>query len=558
MSFRLHRSRLAVGALFIAFCLVWFGTLSMRTLVPTDEGRYAEIAREMAMTGDFITPRLNGIKYFGKPPLQAWITALTFRQFGVGEWQERLWPAICGLLGILMVFHAGRRVYGERVGFTVALVLGASWYWAMAGHTNSYDMSLSAMMTVALGGLLIAQHANALHERRNWMLVCWAGMALAVMSKGLVGIVLPGAVLVLYTLVSRDWLVWKRLHISAGLLLFLAITMPWFVLVSIRNPEFPYFFFVREHFQRFASNVHLRAEPWHYFIPLLLVGVMPWLGVLAQSLRNGVREARNAAPLCGFKANRLLVVWSVFIFVFFSISNAKLPSYILPVFPALALLIAVYLDRASHKAIVVVAAVYGLMGVTELVFLEAVPAGGKFIQNTELFKESVPWAVGAAVIVLVGSTIAVRLARRQREWALVALAAAGLLGGQMLMQAHEPFARYKSGIAHLPAISAELTPDMPIYAVGMYEYVLPVYLGRTMTMVAHAEDGMRLGLQQEPQLWIPDLDAFITKWKEGRANAKPAMAIMRPEMYADFQRRGVPMRVIAQDRLRVIVSNINE
>ena len=544
-----HRQgRIATWAfccLFILFCLVWFYTLGARTLVPTDEGRYAEIAREMAVTGDVITPRLNGIKYFGKPPLQAWMNALTFSVFGLGEWQARLWTGLCGMAGILMVLLAGRRVYNAQTGFTAALVLGSSFFWAGAAHVNSYDMGLSAMMTLALCAMLIAQRADAApRAQRNWMLVCWAGMALAVMSKGLVGIVLPGAVLGIYTVASRDWRIWQRLHILPGLTVFLAIATPWFVLVSLRNPEFPEFFFIREHVQRFTSNVHQRGAPWHYFVPLLILGSTPWFGVLVQSLRHGLRETA-----AGFNPSRLLGVWAIFIFVFFSLSHAKLPAYILPVFPALALLIAHYLENASHKAMIIAAGSLAFLGAALLVFAYGAPAlalddGGY-----------APSIRGAAVLLVSGGIAAAWLARRARAWALIVLAAAGFFAGQVLMLGHEPFGREKAGVGHLAALRAEITPRTPIYGVAMYEYALAFYLGRTLIMVGKAEDGMRLGLQKEPHLWIPTLDRFISVWTADRARAKNAVAFMRPEMYASLRERGVPMRVIGQDRRRVIVTN---
>src|ERR1035437_6165332 len=129
------------------------------------------------------------------------------------------------------------------------LVLASSFWWAAFSHVNTLDMGVSGMMALALCGLLLGQRNDATpRERRNWMLACWAGMGLAVLSKGLIGLVLPGAVLVLYTIFSRDWAIWKRLHPGPGLLVFLAITTPWFVLVSLRNPEFPHFFFLYEHF----------------------------------------------------------------------------------------------------------------------------------------------------------------------------------------------------------------------------------------------------------------------------------------------------------------------
>ena len=264
----LYKSKAFVWTLLILFLLVWFWMLGARVLVPTDEGRYAEMAREMVATQDWITTRLNGIKYFEKPPLQTWMNAITFELFGLGEWQARLWTGLCGLLGIGLAGYTGTRVFNGRVGYYAALVLASSFFWAGMGHINTLDMGLSGMMTIALCALLMAQRDGASREsQRNWMLLCWAGMALAVLSKGLIGIVLPGAVLVLYTVFARDWAIWKRLHLVKGLILFFAICTPWFVAVSLRNPEFPQFFFIHEHFQRFTSKIHSRTGPWYTSSP---------------------------------------------------------------------------------------------------------------------------------------------------------------------------------------------------------------------------------------------------------------------------------------------------
>ncbi|MEG2964310.1 MAG: glycosyltransferase family 39 protein, partial [Janthinobacterium sp.] len=217
----LHASRVLMWSLLGIFIVVTLYALGIRTLVPPDEGRYAEMAREMFVTGDWITTRLNGIKYFEKPPLQTWMNALTFAAFGLGEWQARLWTGLCGIIGVCMTAYAGKRVFGPRVGLYAGLVLASSLFWLASGQINSLDMGLSGMMTVTLASLLVAQRDEASEtERRNWMLVCWAGMALAVLSKGLIGIVLPGGVLVLYSLCARDWRIWTRLHLVKGLLLF--------------------------------------------------------------------------------------------------------------------------------------------------------------------------------------------------------------------------------------------------------------------------------------------------------------------------------------------------
>ncbi|WP_019140712.1 glycosyltransferase family 39 protein [Noviherbaspirillum massiliense] len=546
----IYKSKPVTWTLIFLFCIIWFYALGARTLIPTDEGRYAEMAREMLASGDWITTRLNGIKYFEKPPLQIWMTALAFKVFGLGEWQARLWTGLCGLLGIFLVGYAGRRVFSPRIGFTAAIVLASSLYWAALGHLNTLDMGLSAMMAVALCSLLIAQRNDANPgEQRGWMLACWAGMALAVLSKGLVGLVLPGAVLVLYTLASRDWAIWKRMHFGPGLLVFFAITAPWFVLVSLKNQEFAQFFFIHEHLQRFTTKIHKRTGPWHYFIPILVLGIMPWLGVLAQSLWNGRRDAS-----AGFQPRKMLLIWAVFIFFFFSISNSKLSSYILPIFPALALLIACYLDEAPAKAVTISAALFGICNVGILAFVPKLTSLADIPYKLPLYQAYQPWIAAGAIVGILGSTLAIWLLRHQRQWSIVSLGGAAFLTGQLLTLGYEPLGRYAAGVDLVPAIKAEMGPQIPIYALGRYEQVLPFYLEHTMTLVQHTSE-LTFGLAHEPHLWIPKEETFIEIWIADQAKGKKAIAIMRPENFADLKAKGVPMRVIAQDPRRVAVTN---
>ncbi len=558
----LHTSKTFVWSLLLIFLAIWFYALGARTLVPTDEGRYAEMAREMMVSGDWITPRLNAIKYFEKPPLQNWMNAITFELFGLGEWQARLWTGLCGLLGIFLVGYSGRRLFNPRVGFNAALVLGSSALWMALAHINTLDMGLAGMMTLALCGLLLGQQeAASARARRNWMLACWAGMALAVLSKGLIGIVLPGAVLVLYTLFARDWAIWKRLHPVSGVLLFLLLTLPWFVPVSLKNPEFPHFFFIHEHFERFTTHVHHRDGSWYYFIPILLLGSIPWLGMLAQSLWHGWSKAATAgAPAAAataparFQPKKLLLIWAVFIFVFFSISDSKLPSYILPIFPALALLIACYLEQASARSVQFSAALLVLGGIAGVAYMPYIPRLTNVAFEVPLYQAYAPWVGAAGILAILGGMAAICLARCRTQWALVTLAATGFLSAQSLMLGHEPLGRYAAGVDLVPAIEAELTPQTPIYAVGRYNQTLPFYLRRTMILVEQADE-MAFGLQQEPQLWIPTRDAFVAQWNADHASGKKALAILHPDIYADLQQRGVPMRVVTSDPRRVVVTD---
>jgi 4-amino-4-deoxy-L-arabinose transferase-like glycosyltransferase len=545
----LYKSRAFVWTLALFFCFIWFYALDARILVPTDEGRYAEMAREMEATGDWVTTRLNGIKYFEKPPLQVWMTALTFELFGLGEWQARFWTGLCGLIGIAAVGYTGRKVFGGRVGFDAALILGSSLLWAMLGHINTLDMGLSAMMALALCGLLVAQHNDATgNEQRNGMLVCWAGMALAVMSKGLIGVVLPGAVLFIYTFVSRDWMIWKRLHAGWGLVVFFVITTPWFVLVSIDNPEFLQFFFIHEHFQRFFSKIHHRAGPIYYFVPLLVLGMVPWLGLLLQGFWQGVRNRGS-----GFQPEKMLLVWAAFIFFFFSVSSSKLPSYILPIFPAIALLIACTLRNVTQRALAINAGILIAIGLAGLATFNRIPPLAKSAFELPLYTAYAPWVAAAAAIAVVGGALAF-FARRHTERSVLVIALTGYLAGQCVMLGHDPLGRFAAGIDLVPAVQAEMTPQTHMYMVNRYEQALPFYLERTMTLVAHADE-MEFGLSQQPELWIPDLEVFVAQWTARFGTRAREIAIIHPDTYRDLKQRGMPMRVIASDPRRVIVSN---
>lgn len=550
-SLNLYQSQKVRWGLFVAFTIAWFYLLSTRILAPTDEGRYAEMAREMLASGDWVTPRLNDIKYFYKPPLQAWMNTISFALFGLGEWQARLWTGLAGFLGILATGYAAHRIFGARQGFYAALILVSSFWWAGLGHINTLDMGLSGMMTISLCAMLVAQRDEATSkERRNFMWLCWAAMALAVLSKGLIGIVLPGAVLVLYTFISRDWRIWGRLYLVSGLVIFFAICTPWFVLVSERNPEFPHFFFIHEHFQRFLTKVHFRLGPWYYFIPLLIIGIVPWLAMLPSSLLAGLRAAPNERQ---FKPKLLLVIWACFIFFFFSYSSSKLPSYILPIFPALALLLASLLDSASRKQLLVLAGSILLMAFVALIAYSQLDLAKLAPHPLEvpIFTAFAPWTEASIAVAAVGAVIALYFANKTaRDYVVVTLAISGFIFGQLMIQASDAGGRYRAGYDLIPTMAAKLKPEMKLYAVGLYEQCIPFYLRRTMILVEH-KDELAFGLAQQPELWIPKRSDFLTIWNTGPA----AMAILRPAMYEQMQKEGVAMTAIAQDSRRVIVLN---
>jgi 4-amino-4-deoxy-L-arabinose transferase-like glycosyltransferase len=551
----------AVWALVAALALLWFVNLDARRLVHPDEGRYAEIAREMAATGDWVTPRLNGLKYFEKPPFQYWATAAAYRVFGVHEWTARLWPALAGFLAVLAIGGAGYALGGITLGTYAGLALAAMLLPAGLAQIVTLDSGLSFFLALGFSGLVVAQRTESSPGiRRAGMWVAWAAMAGATLSKGLIGIVLPGGALVLYSALTRDFAVWRRLHIVSGLALYLALTAPWFVAVARVNDEFLHFFFIHEHFERFLTTEHRRPGPWFYFIPLFLVGVLPWLPVLGygvrQAWRDGVANAR------GFSWQRFALVFAGFVFVFFSASGSKLPSYILPMFPPLALVVGWLLLRLDGRtlfrltlplAVASVALLVGLLAAYDRYaprFADARLPADALLAYGGWLKAWAAVAVAGSVAALVALRPGVSGTRHRLSG--IALLSLGSVGGlQIAIAGFDAFSPMRSTSAILRSAqqAAPFAADAPFYQVEMYDQTLPFYIGRTTRLVAF-RDELALGIDAEPAKQIPTTEAWIAEWR-GLARG---YAVLGPELYARLAAEGVPMRELARDARRVVVS----
>jgi len=541
------RRPVVLAFLLLVFVAIWFGNIEFRKLVKPDEGRYAEIPREMVASGDWLTPRLNGIKYFEKPPLQYWATATAYSAFGLHHWTARLWSALTGLLGIFVIWFTGRRLFGEPAGILCAMVVASSVFYVAVAHINTLDMGLTFFLATSLCAFLLAQQQGLpARECKRWMIFSWGATAAAILSKGLVALVLPGLAIVVYSLVQRDWRVWLRLHPLPGAMLMAAIAAPWFVWVSALNPEFPGFFFIHEHFARFLTHAHRRVAPWWFFIPILLAGLLPWTVTAAAAVHQSWRTGARAI---NFDTGRFLVIWIATVFVFFSVSGSKLPSYILPMFPAAALLIGRYLAQASPRAVAWQLAPMAVIGLVLAVITPFVHVVRKSEVPQELYDHYALWLQVAGAAGGAGAIAAILLLLRKRLIAAVAAAAAGaLLCTQLADTGHDSLNFVTSAYHLAQKIKPILRPDVPFYSVRTYEQTLPFYIGRTLTLVEFADE-LEFGLKQEPRLWVPALAEFEQRW----ASDGDAFAVMGPDTYRELSGRGLPMEVVASDPRRVVV-----
>jgi 4-amino-4-deoxy-L-arabinose transferase-like glycosyltransferase len=535
--------------LFVLFALstaIWFSTLEYRKLIKPDEGRYAEIAREMYVTGDWVTPRLNGIKYFEKPPLQYWMTAAAFEAFGENEWTARLWPALTGFGGLLLTFLVGRALFGRETALLSVSILGSSMIYVVIGHLNTLDMGLAFFMHLALCGFLMANRPEVGRgESRRWMLVTWAALALGVLTKGMVAPVLAGATLIAYSLLARDFSPWRRLELARGLPLFLLIAAPWFIAVSIANPEFPRFFFIHEHVERFLTKVHHRYQPWWYFIPIFALGAVPWTLTALHALAAAWRDPERSA----FRLRLFLGLWVVIVFGFFSVSDSKLPSYILPLYPALAWLTADAARRWSRGTLLAHLGVVALAAAAAIAVLPGITRYADEETTHAMIAAYGRWLIWGAAIWFGGSLGALLLTWKGRaQPALLCLAMAAFLANTIFLQGHEELGRSNSSYYIARLVKPMLSPGVPFYSVAMYEQTLPFYLQRTVTLVDYTDE-MKFGLEQEPSKWIPTVEAFEARWR----SEADAFAVMRKDTYREIRRHGLPMEIVAEDTRRIIV-----
>jgi 4-amino-4-deoxy-L-arabinose transferase-like glycosyltransferase len=541
----LPASRFALCVLALVALAVGIDNME-RPLANPDEGRYSEISREMAVSGDWITPRLNGIKYFEKPPLQYWATALAFTLFGESEYAARLYIGLCGLATILFVGFAGLRLGNAEMGLAAMLVLVASPYFMALGGIVTLDMGLTLWTSAMFFALLLAEQAvDRPREHRRWMLFAWAAMALAVLSKGLVGIVFGGAAVFFQIVLQRDPAILRRLEWGYGLAIFIAVAAPWFVAVSLANPEFAYFFFIHEHFIRFLTKAHSRVEPWWYFIPIVIFGFLPWMFALPSAIAQAWRSedaARGLQPL------RLAVLWSVFIVAFFSASGSKLPAYVLPAFPPLALVVGRYLAEAPARRLSIGSALIIPAALVLGWLAWRYPETARDAWSRSMYVAAQGWAVAAALILLAASVTATVLLRTDRRWlAIVTVAFASVLLIECLENGYEHLSPRQSGQAVAEKMKPLLKPGTRLYSVEHYDQTVPFYIRRTLRLVNYFDE-FATGLTAEPGIGM-GLDAFMADW----LRPGEALAIMQPETFQKMKALGLPMQVLHDDPRRVLV-----
>jgi 4-amino-4-deoxy-L-arabinose transferase-like glycosyltransferase len=557
---KLRQSGLYLG-LAVLLIAVWLATLANRPLFNPDEGRYAEIPREMLSGGDWVIPHLDGLDYIEKPPLQYWATATMYRLFGVSEFAARLYTALTALGTVALVGLLGTRLGGRDTGWRAAAVASGMVMMVVLGQLVTLDMSLTFYMTASMTGFVLAQQANG--SRPKWMLMAWIAAALGVLTKGLVAAAIPSAVLVIYSLCSRDFTPWRKLNLALGLPVFLGLTVPWHWLAAVRRHDFLQFFFVHEHFARYLTPIADREESWWFFGMVFLIGTVPWtvpaLRVLVSGWRGGGGGHDAGTPGHGagmpghgagtrFRPAFFLWIWVLFVCVFFSLSDSKLMPYILPAMPALAVLIAAQPIATLKRDFLVTAILTAIAGVVlgvasfyEPTLVPASPGRPYFLVLAKPLRE-------VAVLLIVSGAFVWAQGARDATRAGVFLGVGWCLAGLLLIRAATLLAPIYSGIDLANALPPG-SGDAPLYSVRTYDQTLPFYLRRTVILVEYRGE-LDYGLRQAPGGELADIDEFLRLWQ----SQTRAFAVMDKRTFNNLKERGVPMRNVGENVAHVMVA----
>ncbi len=510
-------------------------------LAEPDEGRYAEIPREMLLSGDWVTPRLNFVKYFEKPPLVYWATALSFLAFGENEFAARLPSTLAALGTIALTAILAASAYGPSTALLASTILATSPFFAFMGIILTLDMSLTFAITLCYTATWLAYQRG----HRPLYRLTWIAAALGVLIKGPVTAVLAFAGQAPFLLAHGGF---RQLRVAAegkGILLAAAIAVPWFVLVSLANPEFVEFFVIDQHIARYLwKNEH--GQPLLFFIALVPAMMLPWsLAPLFQW-----REWRTRlSPRAWSPATRLLVLWATVIIGFFSLSGSKLATYALPALPPIAILlargmIATHTTESTSFFRNIAAAMF-LLGVTAAVCGVVLPHFNDhwrviFLRPTLLL----------AGLVLAGSAVALRATADRPTLAIKVLSAAMLLFLLSAMSGRDVAGHYKD---LSQAAARVMQPGDRLVVFRHYVQGVPFYSGQRPVMVESWGElgfGSRQGDQSE-YFWAKT-DQLLARWTGAE---RLFLIINRKELAALAPPLPEPHTMIASQGKKVLLVN---
>ncbi|MEG1641600.1 MAG: glycosyltransferase family 39 protein [Synergistaceae bacterium] len=506
---RIFQKKYMVIVAILAVLAVYFLSLGSYGLLEEDEGRYSEIPREMIESGDYVTPKLNYVKYFEKPVLLYWMNAASFHVFGETEFAARFPSTATAVLGALVTGLLATQLFGFTSGILAALITALSLLYFAVGQINITDMPLSFFLTLAMATFYYAHISG----KKAWYALFYASMACAVLTKGLIGIVLPCGIIFWYIIFTKKWKLFIEPLYIPGIILFFAITVPWFYAVCKANEDFFYFFFIYEHFVRFSTTVHNRYEPIWYFVPMIPLGLMPWTGFFfslfsKKSIIFSKKSEKDKNSVI------FLLLWFAVIFVFFSISKSKLIPYVVPCMPPLAILMGVNISSMIESkkwfggAMVSTAIISVFISVGLFVYAFV----GKLIPT----KDTLPIAIEASVPLLLGTGFALFFsAKKNFRYAILSLVISAFFFMYSLAGIFDILNDTRSFKDVSTIINKELKADETLVVFGDLTPGINFYTKKRILYVDHYGELEFGGKKEEGKGWFIKKKEFLKDWNSG-------------------------------------------
>ncbi len=342
--FREHSTELLL--FFIVMTLAFF-KLGSFILFDVDEAVFSEATREMVQTGNYITPTYNYEPRYDKPILFYWLMSMSFRLFGINEFSARFFSAVFGVALVAITYLFVKTVHSKKGALWSSLCLLLNLQFFVYTHSAVTDMTLTFFITASLYsffiGSSIEERGNRRSGSRRWYYLFWISTALAVLTKGIIGILFPVTIVFLYLLFAGRLRHSRSLVSPAMIIVFLAVSSPWFIAeFYVKGWEFFDAFIVKHHFKRYTDVISSHSGPAYYYLGIIVIGFFPWVAFLPGAVYRAVK---------GRSLYLFTAVWFFFILLFFSISKTKLPNYILSLFPAMAIITGVHISGFSRKSL---------------------------------------------------------------------------------------------------------------------------------------------------------------------------------------------------------------
>ncbi|MDR2769543.1 MAG: glycosyltransferase family 39 protein [Puniceicoccales bacterium] len=529
---------------FALLTVLFFWQIAFRPLANPDEGRYAEIAREMLVSGDWITPRLNGILYFEKPPFVYWCTAMGQRIFGENLWGVRFFNALLTLLTCLSVYRFCAHFFNRKVGTIAAGLLGTSALMFGMSQVLTLDGTLGFFVTATLlsfaWGFLETDNRSA--QRHFWL--AYIFMALAILTKGLIGIVFPAFIGIPWLIYTGYWRKMRQAHIAWGLLLVLLINFPWHYAIATKHAIFCKFYFWHEHFERYFLPTHNRMKPFYFLLVSFLVGLIPWTFFLPRALILSFKSVKE-------KTRRNILVfgclWSVSLITFFSRSQSQLIPYVLPAIPGIIFPLA-YAFSTPHflQQCRIEYFVWATAFLITSYFLPSIVAK-RALEPLPQFA-----LVSIELVLIAGSLGALACLKKSPKLSFSFLTTT-MCGIYFMLPLFFPyFQRLNASWVSQVILQSSEKPSI-IYCAYEYFQDLPFYLKQVVGIVDHVPGEQLLGYQLEGCDRYISQEQLVHLW----TSEKTIYAVVRRRNKEDFEKKitHMPFYILTQDLHFILYSN---